>query len=266
MNICNPSSLTPMHDPSRVKRLIVLAALGAFGAAGSALADPVNLTYTGNGLGQVVHVSLGAQSWDVFAGRLNHSASGGTGNTAGLPTNITTFCADIQQGHASGPTSYNSTTVASASGNAGLSTLGAAKQQAIYEIYKGAGDLQFTQFSGFAAAFQLAVWEVVNDFNAALPNNGLSIAGGNFRATALGQASLSAAMADKVAFLLSWVGTGSGTNQLMGLANSAYQDQFYQGVVVPLPAAVWVGMGGLGLAVGFQWRRRREQGRMLLNA
>jgi len=267
MNVRIEPSRTPARRlvPSGRKIVTVCAAIGAFSVAGAARADDLNLTFAGHGAGQTVQASLGNQSWNVFAGRLLHNTSGGTGALASAPVGITTFCVDILQAHATGPTMYNSSSVALLSGNTGLTNLGGGKQQAIYDLYQAADNLQFTAFSGFAAAFQIAVWEVVYDYSTTLPNHGLSVTGGNFRASAPGQSGLSAALAAKVQMLLGHVGTGATAGGLMGLRSGSFQDQLFVGQtpLVPVPHAVWVGLSGLGLAAGLQWRRRHEQNRNL---
>jgi hypothetical protein len=259
--IRNDASRTPPRStgPGRFKAAALSAAIGAFGALGAARADTVNLNYLGAGSGRIVHATLGTQSWDVFAGRLLHHTAGGTGGLTGLPTTITTFCVDLLQAHTSAPSTYGTSSIATLSGNTGLTNLGFAKQQAIYDIYQAAGNHQFTAGLDYATAFQVAIWEVVYDYSATLPNHGLSVTGGVFRATAPGLSSLSASISDKVQFLLGSVGVGASSHGLVGLRSSAYQDQLFvtDGPAVPLPVATWPAIVGLVLVALTQWRRRR---------
>src|SRR5437762_218676 len=120
-----------------MKRLL-WTTLAGLGAACAAQADTVDMAYLSCGNGRTVHASLGAQSWDVFAGRLNHETSAGTGSLAGLPSSIVTFCAEILQNQASAPSTYSLSSVATLSGNTGITSLGFAKQQAIYDLYAAA--------------------------------------------------------------------------------------------------------------------------------
>jgi hypothetical protein len=244
---------------TRIKFLSACAALVAAGATGAAQADTVNLNYTGAGSGRMVRASLGAQSWNVFAGRLIHNTAGGTAGLAGLPSSISTFCVDILQGQASAPSSYSSSSIATLSGNTGLTNLGFAKQQAIYDLYQAANGRQFTGNLDHAAAFQLALWEVVYDYSATLPGHGLNLIGGNFRATSAGQITLSAAVTVELNYLLASVGIGASSHGLVGFRSGPYQDQLYADpVLVPLPLAVWPALGGLGLVAVKHWRRRQR--------
>jgi len=237
--------------------VLCLAAV-AISAPATARADTVDLNYTGPGYGRIVHVSLGAQSWDLFAGRLDHATSAGSGQMTGLPHNIVTFCVDILQARATSPSPYTTSSVATLSGNTGLTNLGFGKQQAIYDIYQAANHREFTLGLDYATAFQVALWEIVYDYNPNLPNHGLNVASGNFRATAPGQTSLSPTITGIVQYLLSSVGSGAASHGLIGLRSGPYQDQlFAPEQLVPLPTAAWIGMGGLGLAAAARWRRRR---------
>src|SRR5579862_160842 len=226
-------ALPPGTNP--FQSLTLCLALGGFGAVGTARADTVDLSYVGNGNGRVVDVSIGTQSWDVFAGRLIHHASQGTGPMSGAPSNIVTFCVDLLQAHATTASPYTLSSVATLSGNTGLTNLGYGKQQAIYDIYQAAAGRELTLGLDYATAFQVALWEVVYDYSATLPNHGLDVATGTFRATAPGQSSLSASVLEKVEFLLGSVGVGAGAQGLIGLRSGPYQDQLYSPETVPLP-------------------------------
>lgn len=224
-------------------------------------ADTVNLDYMGQGNGRVVHVVLGSQQRDVFAGRLIHDAEGGTGTLAGVRGPIITFCVDLLESRSPTATPYSSSSIATLSGNTGLTNLGFAKQQAIADLYTAAAERQFTLGLDYATAFQVALWEVVYDYNASLPNHGLDVGSGNFRATMPGQAGLSVSITEKVAYLLGSVGAAHGTQpHLAGLKSPGYQDQLFDfapGPVVPLPRAGWLGAAGLGILGLLRGVRRR---------
>src|ERR1051326_7527182 len=153
------------RSPNRLRSLTACTALGVLGAAGAARADTVNLNFVSSGSGRILHASLGGQSWDMFAGRLVHHASRGTGPLSGMPSSIQTFCVDPLQAPAAAASPYTTSSIATLSGNTGLTNLGFAKQQAIYDLYQAAAGRQFTLGLDYAAAFQLAVWEVVYDYS-----------------------------------------------------------------------------------------------------
>jgi hypothetical protein len=233
-------------------------AIVAICAAGTASADTVNLSYAGTGNGRMLHIWLGAQERDTFAGRLLHDATGGTGSLAGLPATAVTFCVDLLQNQATSPSAYTLSSVATLSGNAGRTNLGYAKQQAIYDIYAAAAGRQFTLGLDYATAFQVALWEIVYDYNPSAPGYGLSNSGGTFRAAMAGQTALSPSIADKVSFLLGSVGLNAAApTGLKGLRSAGFQDQLFDfGATVPLPRGIWIGLATLS-GIGLTRRCRR---------
>lgn len=258
MLIRNDASRAPPCGRSRgrSKSLTLCLALASLGAASAAQAATVDLMYEGSGSGRILQLSVGTQSRTMFAGRLVHSTSNGTTSMAGLPANITTFSVEFLQGLAVAPSIYNSSSIATLSGNTGITNLGFAKQQAIYDVYHAAAGREFTQGPDYAAAFQVAIWKIVYDYSAVLPNHGLDLTGGHFHATMQGESFLSASITDDAAILLGAVGTGSGSGGLMGLESGSFQDQLYVSAI-PLPSAAWMGLGGLGLVAGRHWLKRR---------
>jgi hypothetical protein len=236
--------------------------VGALAVPQAARADTVSLSFVGNGTGRNVHVSLGAQSWDTFAGRLIHHRSNGTASLNGPPQNIVTFCTDLLQNHTATPATYNSSSVATLSGNGGTTNLGFAKQQAIYDMFAAAAGRQYTLGQDYASAFQIAVWEVVYNFSPTAPNHGLDVTSGTFHVTQQGGAALSSSMMNVINSLFASIGHANGTNgHLLGLQSTPYQDQLFDtrdGFVVPLPASFWPGMAGLGTAVLVTWRKKRQ--------
>ena len=241
-------------------KIVLWTMVVSCGAACAARADTVDLACIGNGNGRMVQATLGRQTWDVFAGRLIHQTSGGTGALAGAPSTIVTFCAEILQGQAPTLSPYSLSSVATLSGNTGATNLGYVKQQAIYDIYAQAAGRQFSLGLDYACAFQIALWEVIYDYNTAPgASNPLDLNGGNFRIAGPGGVPLSTNITLVVKDLLGHVGSNSAAGGIFGLRSATYQDELYDGGgdVVPLPSAAWMGAGLLGMAIAAQRRYRR---------
>jgi hypothetical protein len=235
--------------------------LASLSVAAAASADVVDMARIGYGNGRMVTATLGSQKMTVFAGRILHQTSDGTGSLANLPSNIVTFCAEILQGQADAPTPYTLSSVATLSGNTGLTNLGLAKQQAIYDLYAAAAGRQFTLGLDYACAFQIAVWEVIYDYNTApRGSDALSVTSGNFQVALADGSPLTASISDKISFLLGSVGSHSSQGGVIGFHSTAFQDQLYENdtdTIVPLPHGVWAGMAGLALAGAARLRRRK---------
>lgn len=231
----------------------VIALTATLAAAGAATADSVDLTYTGPGNGRSFSVITNGTATQVFAGQLNFSVVNGSGST-GVRLNgpLLTYCIDVLEPVGPGLNTYNLASLADAPVTAGSVSpaMGPQKAAAIARLYTAAGGDQFTANNDFAAAFQLAVWEVIADFGTTGAT--LDIDGGNFEVTSSINAGtrsvlnglLAAAADDSVAL---FAGLGA-------LTNEGFQDQLYA-VVVPLPGAA--GLAAVGLAGVVVARRRR---------
>jgi MYXO-CTERM domain-containing protein len=112
-----------------------------------------------------------------------------------------------------------------------------------------AGGSQYGANADLAAAFQIAVWEVANDYDGTAAS--LSIAAGNLQGP-----SLSAAIVGNLTTLFAAAANTSGLgSQLVGLGNASFQDQIIDPTAaIPTPGAVVM----LGLAGLVGMRRRRH--------
>lgn len=225
---------------------IAVAAIGM--SAGAAAADTVNLQFSHTGSGRNVRMTVGSNSFNCFAGQLVHNFSNGTGAAGGLTGSRITYCSDLLQHVTSSTSTYTVTGIQNLPGGAGM---GAAKAQAIYDMYAYANGSQFGADADMAAAFQLAIWEVIFDYNAG-DSSSLNLASGTLKAKNTDGSALSASVLAKAALLFSAIGSNAAQTGLMGFASGSYQDQIVQ--IVPIPAAALIGLAGLGLA-GYARRR-----------
>lgn len=231
-------------------RIFALSCALAF-ATGAATADTVRLDFEGTGSGRNVRVTIGGDTFGTFAGQLIHSFSNGNGVAAGLSGNRITFCSDLSQYVASGGATYNVTSIQNLPGSG---PMGASKMQAIYDMYAAAAGSQMGANDDMAAAFQLAVWEVIYDYD---PSNtsSLNLSSGNLKARNSLGLSLSSTILNHAAGLFSAIGSNAAQTGLLGFTNSSFQDQILQVQLVPIPMAVIAGLAGLGM-VGYVRRRR----------
>ncbi len=220
--------------------------------AGTAAAESVDLTFTGSGAGRSFNIVANGTSTQVFAGQLNFSVVNGSGPVGvGLNGPLLTYCIDVLEAVSGGLNTYDIAELEDAPVTAGSISpaMGSDKADAIGRLYTAAAGNQFAVDNNFAAAFQLAVWEVIADFGGDQP---LSVNDGDFQVTSTMNAgtqsvltALLAAAADDTVGVFARLGA---------LTNSGFQDQLYS-VAVPLPGAA--GLAAIGLAGVVVARRRR---------
>lgn len=227
------------------------------GMAGVASADTVRLEYEGMGYSRSVKVTIGSSTFNTSAGQMMHKFTNGNGVAAALngQTKIT-FCTDLTEGATSSGSIYTVAPIANLPQTSGWPAMGSTRAQAVYNLYATAAGQQNGTSSDWAAAFQIALWEVIYDYSGTSAS--LTLTGGNFKAKDTDGTSLTSSIATKVSTLFAGI-TGSSAVQtgLMGLTNSGCQDQIVQVDVVPLPGAAAMGLAALG--AGFVIRRIRRR-------
>lgn len=231
----------------------VVAAAVITAAAGAASADTVNVKYLGTGKGSNVKIIAPGVNQNVFAGQLNHQISGGTGLGAILNGTYATYCTDITQYVTSTTKSY---TVVPIEQVPNVSPMGLSKADALRNLYTFGAGVQLTNAASndFAAAFQIAVWEVVSDFNSNLGLTSLSVTDGTFKAKSTNGNVLSAGIMNNLNTIFSGIFNlpeGAVPVEIAGISHATAQDQI---VVVPTPGALALAGVGGGLLI----KRRRK--------
>jgi len=223
-------------------------------AAGIASADMVDMRYTGGGKGRVVRISHPNGAANVFTGQLKHTLINPVGpEAATIAGDHVTFCTDVSQFVTRDFLQYTLTDAANVPGG---SPMGPDRAAAIQDIYNFAGVNILTEGTSndAAAAFQLAVWEIVHDYS---PINGLasiSLASGLFTATKTnGDAFGSGIMTQFNTFIGAIGSERANAFTLVGLTSGVAQDQI---VAIAVPAPGPAALAGLG-ALCFAVRRRK---------
>jgi hypothetical protein len=225
-----------------------------------ARADSVTATFSNVNPGEVVTIPVNGGTESGWAGVYNFINASGylTGSFSG-------FCIDISQDIFTSQTvTFGVAALASAPVDGNLPTaMGALRAELIAELWYNDYALIGTSNSN-AAAFQLAIWEIINETQT---NNGtlvLNIDSGTFYAT--DQDSPTLAMANTWLGQLSLNGTGLMASGLVALTNSTYQDYVFQDAPpppAPLPTPAppslvlcLIGAVGLLFSPAFRWLPR----------
>lgn len=232
-------------------KTITLAVLAASSAAAAANADFVDMKFLGTGRGQNVKSTFFGSTRDVFAGQLNHRITNGSGAAAALDGDHLTFCSDFYQYTASSYTQYEVVQVEQVPSTLPMGSVKAGALRDMFAAF-GAGALASNASTTLAAAFQVAVWEVVTDFNGSAGS--LDLAAGDFKARKTDGHSFDGAMSTQLNAIFAVIGSHQeGGPALAGLKSGSNQDQLVIGFTIPAPGTA--ALAGLGLLVA--GRRRR---------
>lgn len=232
-------------------RVIIAAALATAGIASSASADVVTVKFTGTGKGQNIRMTLNGNTSDVFAGQLKHEISGAAGANAYLNKIWTTFCTDLTEYVSSSNKSFNLVTVDQLMAPRPHAT---EKANALRSLFATAGNtaINAAATNDQGTAFQLAVWEIITDFDSSKANNGLSLTGGSFAAKQTNNSALPSSITNLVTTYFTAAAGNSSDNSLVGIMRDGNQDQI---IKVPAPGSIAL----MGLGGGLIFTRKRRQ-------
>ncbi len=222
---------------------------------GAATANTLNLKFTGAGpltSVKVTDTSLGLSNKGVNAGELRYKVlAGSTAPGFSIGQQLSTFCMDLTQSAGTGVL----TLVALHAGPVPGPAMGHDRASLLKTLYSTSFALALTSGAN-AAAFQVAVWEIVNESNLDASQGTRGLAGidassGEFRVT--NQAATRTLANSFLDSAFTAFKDGIAGFNLMAGVSPTRQDQIFI-VSVPTPTAASLGL--LGLA-GLGARRRR---------
>jgi hypothetical protein len=226
----------------RICSILAVAAI-----AGAANADTVKLQFAGKGAGSNVNITGPGYAGGVFAGQLRHAFTDGTGSAAAWTGTQTTFCVEVGEVVTNIPMTYQVKDLAEVPGYPGA--MQDDRAEAVSVLYGLAAGAQFGTNNTLAAAFQVALWELVFDFEFG-DSSSIDLVGGAFKLNTTGSVRTQAEL-----WLSQISGNyGTGSTPLVGLHNHGKQDQV---LMVPLPAPLAMGLAGLVAVAGVRRLRAR---------
>ncbi len=242
---------------TRFATIALAACLTTGGLASLASADTVNMAFTGVGAGSNVRVNFfGSGNVDVFAGQIAHTITSGTGQAASLVGQRLTYCGDFEQ-HVSGSSSVFSV-VAPVALHVRGEVLGDGRGDAIRQIFnaQGSSAIASNASAEFATAFQLAVWEILYDYNPSVGVASINLTGGNIAFRRTNNQALSSNVVSAFNNIIASIGSGGLSNTVFALESGTRQDQFIYGPsIIPTP-----GTGALALLGAMVTIPRRRRG------
>lgn len=228
-----------------MNRTLSAIAIGTLALVSSnAAAQNVDMRFLDTGAGKEIKIWSDGYDGRVFAGQLIHEIRDDR-DRGGLSGVYTTFCVDVYEHVTSRFKEYRVSNLTDVPDSNPMSE-GAA--QALRDIYAYADGEQLSDRASdtFAAAFQIAVWEIVEDYD----SGKLDINKGSFKAKKTNSKRLSGSIVDYIDDLFAAIGSGERGPDLIALKSGKYQDQ----IVVPAPMTM-AGFAGLGVVAA---RRRRR--------
>lgn len=221
-----------------------------------ASADIVDMKYTGVGAGKNVKIHFNDSSFNAFAGEIEHEIQGAQSPNTFLNGTLYTYCADISEHVATNFSEYEITSVDNVPMTDNMFTaMNSTKSSAIRALYATTYDAHLNrEFDDTqAAAFQLTIWEIVNDYNG--NESSIDVTAGSLTFSKTNGKDIQNSIVNAVEGFKQkmTIGLEAGWGNfsgVVGLANAGAQDQ----LAVPAPGAfALLAAGGL-----ITTRRRRQ--------
>lgn len=220
----------------------------------------IDLQFLGNGPGRLARVELDGQMYEIHAGALNYFASNATGTITRFAGEMVGFSPEVWNGVGVGETVryLRADNVQMPFGPESrwlTEQMSEEQAKSIFNFYDQASQRQYFGGDDWAAAFQIALWELVYDFDHQNVSSH-DLSGGRLRVHLLDGQAVSSSVHGIVGELFTRLSLGPQMPRrgLLGAAHPEYRDLMLQ--VVPLPPAAWAGLAVLGgMAVCRRLRR-----------
>jgi hypothetical protein len=240
---------------TRSAALLISVVAATFASTASAAPETVDMSFTGTGKGRNVKVTYNSSDRNLFVGQLKHTISTGTGWASSLVGDHRTYCADLDQ-YVSGTTSVFSVQPVSARASQVDGSRAPDITSALTNIYvsNGPAAAAATASEDFASAFQIAVWEIIYDYNADVGLASIDLTAGHTRFASTNGSPLSSGIMTQFNNIIASVGLESGGPGLYALMSGQRQDQliYVQGLIPTPGSATLMALGSLA----FIHRRR----------
>ncbi|MDX9912370.1 MAG: hypothetical protein RBS39_11120 [Phycisphaerales bacterium] len=220
------------------------------GVAAPSLADIVVARHIANGRGLSIQAFLDGQLHQVFAGQLIHELQSGTGVAAQLEGVRNLYCMEVDQFVSDINRVFNVDPL----DELPLPESGPlfdARAGAVASLFKSAAGLEEADDAAneFAAAFAIAIWEMVYDYDPNVIDGNIDLSSGRFRVLRNGSP-ISGSTLINFNSLITEAGENISKNGVYTLSNDAAQDLI---VRIPTPGSTsLLAFGGLVLT-----RRKR---------
>lgn len=228
----------------------VAAAFAVTGAASGSYIGAIEMQYVGKGLGSSVRIDTGSGVQNVFAGEILYTTRSGTGAGAIYDAiTLPAFCIEPTQQVQTGWLSYAITDPDSAATPMMTAQRAAALNGVVDYFYsqRAAGMID----NAAATGFQVALWEIIRDFDDNSGRASLDLAGGTFKATKTDGTALASNVSDWASLFFD---VASSSQSFDGSPAFVFHSATSQDQIIPVP-------GGMTLAclslMAFASRRRR---------
>lgn len=230
-------------------RSIIAGTVVAIACGSSLAASTVEMRRIDRGYGKEIKIIHESGTFDAFAGEIVHEFQNGVGLGAQFNgKTMATYCVEVTQSVTNEFRTYD---VTDEVGTIPDPAMGEDRADALNDMFAMLLEKRAEGVfnDDWAAAFQVAVWDVVYDYDAEVGRASLSVSTGDMMARKTNNDPLSLSVRNKIDVFFDAIGVAESNFNIIGFHHDGKQDQ-----IVPTPGTLALGSLGL-LLVG---RRRKN--------